>query len=225
MSALIFDTETTGTEQPALIEAAWLKLSQPRDRAPLQEFQQRYRPGKRIALGALAQHHILDEELVNCPPPNEFRLPEDAAYLVGYQVDFDWKVIGQPDIKRICVMALARRCYPGLDSYTQSAVLYHVARDRAREWLRHAHSALQDVYNCARILHYVLRRLPGEASASWENVWQHSEQARVPTVMPFGKHKGKPLADVPAEYRRWLLGQPDLDAYLMKALQRSTSPM
>lgn len=219
MSAIIFDTETTGTEHPGLIEAAWLQYSHPLDGVPQQEFQQRYHPGKPISLGALAKHHILDEELVNCPPSHEFQLPEGVSYLVGYHVDYDWNVIGQPDIKRICVMALARRCYPGLDSYAQSAVLYHVERARAREWLQHAHSALQDVYNCARILHHLLGRMPSEASASWEAVWRYSEQARIPTGMPFGKHKGKPLREVPADYKRWLLGQPDLDPYLLKALR------
>jgi exodeoxyribonuclease X len=219
MTAIIFDTETTAVDQPRLIEAAWLKFSFPNDRTPQEQFQQRYHPGKPISLGALAQHHILDEELVDCPPYDAFRLPTGVEYLVGYHVDYDWKVIGQPDIKRICVMALARYCFPGLDSYAQSAVLYHVARPRAREWLQNAHSALQDVYNCARILRHVLRSLPAPASANWEAVWRSSEQARIPIVMPFGRHKGKPMLDVPADYKRWLLGQPDLDPYLVMALR------
>jgi uncharacterized protein (DUF3820 family) len=27
------------------------------------------------------------------------------------------------------------------------------------------------------------------------------------SIMPFGKHKGKPLADVPGEYFHWLWGE------------------
>ena len=223
MSAIIFDTETTGGEHPCLIEAAWLQYTDPFDRIAQQQFQQRYHPGKAISLGALAKHHILDEELVNCRPSGEFRLPAGVTYLAGYHVDYDWKVIGQPDIKRICVLALARRCYPGLDSYAQSAVLYHVARERAREWLQNAHSALQDVQNCVRILQHMVELLPGGASASWETVWRYSEEARIPGVMPFGKHRGKALEDVPADYKRWLLGQPDLDPYLSMALRRHES--
>ena len=30
------------------------------------------------------------------------------------------------------------------------------------------------------------------------------------TRMPFGKHQGKKLQDVPAEYLDWLIGEPDL---------------
>jgi len=36
-------------------------------------------------------------------------------------------------------------------------------------------------------------------------------------------HKGKPLGDVPASYKRWLLDQPDVDPYLAIALKRSLS--
>ena len=220
MSAIIFDTESTGVDPPRLIEAAWLKFSHPHDRTPQEQFQQRYNPGKPISLGALAQHHILDEELAECPPYDAFRLPAGVEYLVGYNVDFDWKVINRPEIKRICVMALASYCFPQLDSYAQSAVLYHVARQRAREWLQNAHAALQDVHNCARILRHIVQRMLPETTASWESVWRHSELARIPTVMPFGKHKGRSLQDVPADYKRWLLSQPDIDPYLVKALRR-----
>jgi len=37
--------------------------------------------------------------------------------------------------------------------------------------------------------------------------------------MPFGMHKGIPLADIPGDYRKWLLGQKDIDPYLRRALE------
>jgi exodeoxyribonuclease X len=37
--------------------------------------------------------------------------------------------------------------------------------------------------------------------------------------MSFGKHKGTAIKDVPADYKRWLLGQPDVEPYLAKALR------
>jgi exodeoxyribonuclease X len=42
---------------------------------------------------------------------------------------------------------------------------------------------------------------------------------RIPKVMTFGKHKGAAIADIPADYKRWLLGQQDVDPYLVKALR------
>ena len=47
-----------------------------------------------------------------------FRLPEGIEYLVGHNVDYDWKVIGQPEIKRICMLALCRSFFPALDSHS-----------------------------------------------------------------------------------------------------------
>lgn len=55
--------------------------------------------------------------------------------------------------------------------------------------------------------------------ATWQELWAFSETARVPEVMPYGKHKGMPIADVQADYKRWLLCQPDVDPYLQKALR------
>lgn len=54
---------------------------------------------------------------------------------------------------------------------------------------------------------------------NWEALWVISEKARIPTIMPFGKHKGVAIKDVPADYKRWLMKQPDTDQYLLKAIQ------
>lgn len=217
MPALLFDTETTGTADAQIIEAAWLQLSDPVFLLIDQEFEQRYRPDETITLGALATHHIYDEELIDCPPHTEFRLPADTEYLIGHNIDYDWARAGCPDIKRICTLAMARRLLPGLDSYSQSALIYHIDRAHARELLKQAHSALADVKNCFSLLKYLLAQLG--YIHTWEQLWQFSELARIPTVMGFGKHKGMPIADVPQDYKNWLLRQPDLDPYLIKALQ------
>jgi exodeoxyribonuclease X len=36
--------------------------------------------------------------------------------------------------------------------------------------------------------------------------------------MTFRKHKGTAIKDVPADYKAWLMKQPDVDLYLSKAL-------
>ncbi|MEX5322908.1 3'-5' exonuclease, partial [Pseudomonas shirazica] len=63
MTAYIFDSETTGLNNPELVEAAWLQLGA--GLAVTGEFLQRYKPSKPIELGALATSHILDEELAD----------------------------------------------------------------------------------------------------------------------------------------------------------------
>lgn len=217
MSTLIFDTETTGVVEPIeVVEAAWMRLRSPAELVVEESFSQRYRPSKPIELGAMAAHHIMDEDLVDCPPASSFALPADATILVGHNIDYDWKAIGSPRLRRIDVMAMTWKVWPELGKITQNALLYAIQRDRARFLLQEAHSALTDIRNCLIVLREIAEKVGG--FASWQAMWEFSEDARVPSIMPFGKHKGLPMKDVPADYKLWLLGQPDVDPYLRKAL-------
>ena len=214
--AIIFDTETTGKNSPVLIEAAWLHLESLNPFSTSNSFNQRYNPDKKIELGALATHHILDEELTDCSPSTSFKLPENTEYLIGQNIDYDWNVIGQPNIKRICTLALSRMVWPELDAHNQSALLYFVDRQNARDKLKNAHSALADVENCAFILEKLITKLN---ITTVEDLWKISEKARIPSHMTFGKHKGVAIADIPRDYKTWLLNQDNIDAYLKKALE------
>lgn len=223
MTAYIFDSETTGLNDPHLIEAAWLQLESISSLAVTADFLQRYKPGKPIELSALATSHILDEELAGFHPHTDFNLPNDVEYLIGHNVDYDWRVIGEPDVKRICTRALSSKLWPDADSHTQSAMIYLHYRAEATGLLRNAHAALDDVKNCRLLLVKILDQLAAERGrpvSDWEELWQVSEDARIPTIIGFGKHKGAAFADLPSDYRRWLLNQPDLDQFVRKALLR-----
>lgn len=219
MSAYIFDTETTNANEPQLIEAAHLRMSDDlNDMTPLDVFLQRYQPTKAISFGAMAVHHILPSDLVDCPPNSEFRLPNDIRYMIGHKVDFDWEVAGSLNVKRICTLAMARRVWPDAESHTLGALCYMLGRDleAVRLELRDAHNALADCYLCARVLYAVIEHC-GEDLRTWEDVYQFSERARIPTHMSFGKYAGWAVKDVPHDYRAWYSRQADTDPYLMKA--------
>jgi exodeoxyribonuclease X len=223
MNAIIFDSETTGLKDPQMVEGAYLKLADIQTLEVVEEFLQRYKADKPIELGALATSHIYDEELLDCPPHTEFTLPFGTQYIIGHNVDYDWGVIGKPDVKRICTQALSRSLWPDADSHSQSAMIYLHYRDQARDLLKNAHAALDDVHNCRRLLVAIINLLifePGQELGSWERLWEISEEARIPTVIRFGKHAGSKIADIPADYKRWLLGQADVDPYLIKALKK-----
>lgn len=220
MNTYIFDTETTGSEQPDLIEAAWLQISDPQTLQVTAQFEQRYQPRHPNTLGALAVHHIYDEELADCPPCTDFTFPADADYMIGHNVDYDWNIANQPDVKRICTLALSRMLLPDIDSHSQSALIYHFFRPHARERLKSAHSALVDVQNCKYILQKLIALLPTPIT-TWEQLWEQSEQARLPRVMAFGKHKGVPIAELPIDYQDWLLRQENMDPYLKIAIQKA----
>lgn len=225
MTTYIIDTETTGFVEPQVIELAWIAvdereafISVPTSKPVVQ----RFKPTKQIELGAMATHHIQIEDLLYCPPSRTAALPADAEYIIGHNVDFDWKVLRQPNVKRICTEALARSLLPTLDSHRLGALLYHFCPDTAKDWLKNAHSAGTDVEICECILNDLLilleenRDNPIESS---EELWQISEAARIPKVMTFGKHKGTPVELVPAGYVSWYLKQDDPDPYLVKAFQ------
>jgi exodeoxyribonuclease X len=216
VQSIIFDTETTGKNEAKMIEAAWIQLDSINPFVTSSSFNQRYNPGKSIELGALATHHILDEELIDCPSPESFELPEGLEYLIGHNVDYDWNIIGQPNIKRICTLALSRKAWPTLDSHTQSALFYFLSRSNAKETLKNAHSALADVNICAVILENVCKALN---ISTMDDLYTASEIARIPSHMTFGKHKGIPISEIPRDYKNWLLNQDNVDAYLRKALE------
>ncbi len=218
MTAIIFDTETTGLNQPEAIETAWIRLADIDTLLNVEQELSRWKPSKPIELGALATHHIQDKELDGFPPSSDFRLPPGVEYLIGHNIDYDWKVIGQPKVKRICTLALSRSLWPEADSHSQSAMLYLLEYKSARLLLQNAHSALIDVKNCAVILAHILRKI---STPDWRTLWLASEAARIPATMPFGKHKGQPIVRLPVDYKRWLLGQPDIDPYLLQALKAS----
>ena len=115
---------------------------------------------------------------------------------------------------------MARAIYPELDAHTLTALSYAVSepaeRPKLREKLKTAHSALTDVELCLSVLRNILKKMDLH---KWSDIYAFSEESRIPKIMPFGKHKGTPISDVPQDYKEWLKRQPDIDEYLLKALQ------
>lgn len=217
MKAIIFDTETTGLESPECIELAYAFVEE--GLWGLSEIQEeRFLNSKPIEWGALATHHILPSMLESCRPSSEAALPQ-CSYLIGHNVDFDWKVMGKPPIRRIDTLAMCRNLFPKADSHKLGAMYYYLfgAHEASRKDLRDAHSAAADVYLCARIL----KELAGNLGLkTFEAIWRFSEEARIPFTMPFGKHKGKPIAEVDKGWRKWYAAQADTDPYILMAFAR-----
>jgi len=217
---IIFDTETTGITEPVLIEAAGIIINGSPFDKQTEIFNSRYNPGKPISFGAMATHNILDCDLIDCPPASDFKLPDDTEYLIGHNIDFDWEVIGKPaNIKLIDTLPMSRKIWADLDSHNLGALSYALAPDKIkmREFLINRHSALADVKLCLGVLRRILKEKP--ELKNWESIYKFSEEARIPDTMPFGKHKGIAIKDLPDDYREWLLKQSDIDKYLKIALR------
>lgn len=229
MMAYILDTETTdNTDAPDVIQLAIHgPLRTPLTVAPTACFT--YKPTKPITPGAMAVHHIIAADLEHFPLWAGFRLPTDCAYLIGHQVDYDWKAIGSPPVKRICTLALARHFWPDDAGHSLAACIYRLyanVEQIARELVRGAHDAIADVHLCLRLLMHFYEDQFGEP-LNWEEIWRVSEEARIPKLFTFGKCKGEAIAQVrrnDPSYVSWLLSgkceQVNNDPYLRQALTR-----
>jgi len=214
---VILDTETNRSKNPEAVEVAFLSMDEEAINHLMTRnmFVQRYRPKDPIEFGAMAIHHITNENVENAKPSGSFVLPEGTKYIIGHHVDFDWEAIGKPEVKRICTLALCHSLWPDVDSHALGAMAYYLFPKEAKGFLTNAHSALADVLTCREVLACILATVN---VSSWEELWHVSEEARVPSVIPFGKHKGMLIADLPSDYVSWLLRQDDIDHYLRIAL-------
>ena len=77
------------------------------------------------------------------------------------------------------------------------------------------HSANADVGIYAVIFKHICQEL---GVKTVENLYVDSGMAGIPTTMTLGKHFAILLADVPGDYKQWLLTQEDIDSYLRKDL-------
>ena len=227
MTAIILDTETH-TLNGLPIEIAYAPVEVHAGKLSLdksQLFDQLYQVNQPISYAAMAVHHILESDLVDQHLYTSFELPTDTTYIIGHNVDYDMAAIARcgvetQDIKAICTLALARKVWPQADAHNISALIYLISKgsDKARELLKGAHRADADIILTANILMHIVHHLNIH---NIDDLYLASEQARIPTKINFGKHKGSLIQDLPHDYINWLLRQDDLDPYLKKALEKT----
>lgn len=222
-TAAIFDTETTGTKDPQVIELAYLLLDETAPAAGFTVTQELFKPTKPIEFGALATHHILLSDLEDSPPSDtaRFSLPP-TDFLIGHNVDFDWEVMGQPPGRRICTLALARDAFPDLDSHRLGAAYYYVfgAIPSTRLRVQKAYGAVADVLMCLELMNKFMSmwEVP-----SLEALYLRSEEARIPKKWTFGKFRGAPIGAADRGYVNWYrkCKDPSPDPYILEACARA----
>ena len=225
MRALILDTETNSLNGypieiayvPCSFEQGVLEINQKLS------FDEYFSCPEPIELGAMATCHILESDIADKPSYEVFRLPENTEYLIGHNIDYDIQAIKLCDssinVKGICTLALARMVWDELETHNLTAMYYNVMStdlEKARKHLRNAHNARWDIYFTGVVLQVIVEKL---AIKDMNSLYQMSEIARIPKRITFGKHKGELIDELPDSYIDWLLKQPELDPYLMKALK------
>lgn len=201
---IYYDTETTGVraEKDYIIEiAAFCGTTN-------ESFVRLVNPGVPIPKEATAIHHITDEMVKEAPSFKEvgrefIEFCGSDSYLVAHNNDnFDYwflktefgrHALEMPPWKFVDTLKWARKYRPDLPRHPLQFLreVYGIKENNA-------HRALDDVLVMKEIFDQMFGDLP------IETVHQLLYAEKGVNAMPFGKHKGKPLEEVPSDYVAWL---------------------
>lgn len=217
----VIDTETAGQsfESDAVIEIGSVDIDLATG-AIFNPLQSLCDPaGVEINPHARRVHQISDEMLAGAPSFQEaIRLFEGAPAYAAQRSDFD-----RPRLKLagrwLCTYKLALRAFPEVRAHGLQSLVKYVPLDltEVRPMMAglHPHRALYDALATA----VLLRRIADVLMPRCRDVEDFLDRAERVTQQPallaklrFGKHKGVPLAEVPADYLEWLVAEPGMDA-------------
>lgn len=202
---IFYDTETTGVKSATdrIVEIAAY------DPVKDQSFQRFVNPGIPIPAEATAIHHISNEMVADAPNfsiiGQEFidfcagdtvliAHNNDAFDVHFLRAEFSRHQIPMPQWRYMDTLKWARRYRPDLPKHTLQFLreIYGIEANNA-------HRALDDVM----ILHKVYQCMVDDLSIDEIYELMKRKQSDI-THMPFGKHQGVALADIPKSYIRWL---------------------
>lgn len=211
--AIYYDTETTGIkpDKDRIVEIAALD--------PLREktFVTLVNPGIPIPQEAAAIHGITDEMVANAPSFAEagkslIDFCEGDVVLIAHNNDnFDKHFLihesqrhafAFPEWPMLDSLKWARKYRPDLPRHSLQFLrqIYNIPENQA-------HRALDDVL----VLHKLFSIMIDDLSMETVMELMEGAQTAAPDSMPFGKHQGKPLSEVPPSYVVWLKGQGAFD--------------
>ena len=224
---VVIDVETTGLDPAtdAVVEIAAVRY-RPKDEVIGPVWQTLVNPRRPIPPTASAIHGITDAMVAHAPGPDEawlefHRFVGDDAVLVAHNAAFDrsFLPIAYAERSWLCTMRLAKHLWPEAPAYSNQGLRYWLGVDVPATM---AHRAADDALVTAYLLHEALMQYrllePRGEDRSVETLLDYAASPIEVPTMPFGKHQGKPLAEVPPDYVRWLLSQPDVDPDLRASL-------
>ncbi|MBA3238633.1 MAG: DUF3820 family protein [Parachlamydiaceae bacterium] len=218
---IYYDTETTGisTERDRIVEIAAY------DPVLGRTFEKLINPGMPIPSGASAIHGISNEMVADCPDFKQIGIEfiefcgEEVILIAHNNDSFDMPLLKNeatrhalelPPWKFLDSLKWARRYRPDLPRHTLQFLreMYGIAANNA-------HRALDDVV----VLHQLFESLTDDLSI--EQVFNLLNRPRELQHMPFGKHQGVPLKNLPKDYLRWLTTSGAFEKAENKDLHRS----
>jgi len=225
----VFDTETTGLDArtDAVVELAWAIMRG--DGTVLSSNSTLINPGRPIPADASRVHGIFDRDVVHAPTLEQAVEKHSDLYApvlpaVCHNAAFDSVLLrrsqrladGNP--RFLCTLRLAENVVPGCESYRLEFLRSYLGLDAGVDGVA-AHRAASDMATtCFLLKHLIDCYLAAGYPDDIEELFSVASIQR----MPFGKHRGKLLSEVPADYIDWLLGR-DIDDELRSALRAARS--
>lgn len=203
---IVFDTETTGADptKAKMVEFGYLVAD---ENLEVQDIDRTLiDPEMPIPADASGVHHICDDDVADEPTLEQveqgFWAPffQAGTVVIGHNVKYDLQVakdVLPPNLPFIDTLQLAKRYLPDAPNHKLGTLMYH-CKLRIR---RNTHSAVDDCMICLDLLKHIIS-VTGKTLAELIDL---SSQPIVVRVMPFGKHKGLKMEDVPNDYIRWAL--------------------
>ena len=187
----------------------------------------RFKPSKAIEAKAAELTGITNELVKNCPPSGAVKLPA-INYFIAHNAVFDWRVLGKPEVKRVCTKEIAQNIFAdckkdGLANNKLSTLIGFFYPKEAEQLLKDSHGALQDIKLVYLLLLQIKKKLPKADSFAYllrycsqaEKTYEGLDKAKaIPKTrfkevngtycIMFGKHSGTPIKEVPKDYMRWV---------------------
>lgn len=234
MRFVFVDTETTGNDRQRdeLVEVAAVLVDKPRTGRPMAiaAFSTLANPGCPIPAQATAIHGIADADVDGAPPADEVRwrlasfIAQYAdALVVAHNAAFDAAFLRIEGIT--CSLRLARHLDPEAPSHSlgELAKRYEVAEPSTKllgvqriekdfPARLGPHRALGDALTGAAVFSTLVDYYAINVGSPTANAVAAFAAAPLAyKTMPWGKHRGKPLEELPPDYVRWLLSVVDDD--------------
>jgi DNA polymerase III epsilon subunit-like protein len=214
MRYIVFDTETTGlSSDKQAVEIAMLEIEA--DLTVLGEAETLLRPTVEISAEATAIHGISYESVKDCMTIDEWvaselggRL-EGEVTLIGHRVGFDlplFEPIGNA-VRQLDTLPLAFEYVPDSPNKKLDTLKEHLGLPGGGQ----SHRAMADVLTCYQLLQHLVQ-------VSGRTLEELVTTPYVVHYMPWGKHEGELLVNVPRRYREYIIKFPDLDPNLRRSL-------
>lgn len=230
MLILAHDYETTGVNATkcGVVQAAlcFATLNQDGSYSILEKDVQLLNPGEAIPAGASGVHGIYDHHVVDAPLWEDYLAVQFAVVgitaiegVVGYNSkSFDDKIAkrcGMGEYPSIDLMVATRRF--------KEQGLASAKLGNAYEWLtgrtaENAHDAFADIVMTLDLIQPAMDK--AECSTLDQFItWMDTPWASRQMKMPFGKHKGVKLCNLPKSYISWAMENMDLNPDLRAGLE------